>query len=68
VQRFISRPPWKDRAYNVPFVVGCNVYSKEVDMNTGVPSGYGQLNLASQAHCNYDHQLSTVDNNGPIII
>ena len=49
------------------FVVGCNVYSREVDMNTGVPSGYGQLNLASQVHCNYDHQLSTVNNNGPII-
>jgi hypothetical protein len=77
------------------FVVGCNVYSREVDRDTGgldhtnttnkynhdqqlspiiyqdagsgVPSGYGQLNLTSKAHCNYDHQLSTVNNDGPII-
>jgi hypothetical protein len=37
------------------------------DAGLGVPSGYGQLNLTSQAHCNYDHQLSTVNNYGPII-
>jgi hypothetical protein len=77
------------------FVVGCNVYSREVDRDTGgldhtnttnkynhdqqlstiiyqdagsgVPSGYGQLNVTSQAHCNYDHQLSTVNNDGPIV-
>jgi hypothetical protein len=77
------------------FVVGCNVYSREVDRDTGgldhtnttnkynhdqqlspiiyqdagsgVPSGYGQLNLTSKAHCNYDHQLSTVNNDGPIV-
>ena len=37
------------------------------DAGLGVLSGYGQLNLTSQAHCNYDHQLSTVNNYGPII-
>ena len=35
------------------------------DAGSGVPSGYGQLNLTSQARCNYDHQLSTVNNDGP---
>jgi hypothetical protein len=37
------------------------------DAGSGIPSGYGQLNLTSQAHCNYDHQLSTVNNDGPIM-
>jgi hypothetical protein len=37
------------------------------DAGSGIPPGYGQLNLTSQAHCNYDHQLSTVNNDGPII-
>jgi hypothetical protein len=37
------------------------------DPGSGVPFGFGQLNLTSQAHCNYDHQLSTVNNDGPII-
>jgi hypothetical protein len=27
------------------------------DAGSGVPSGCGQLNLTSQAHCNYDHKL-----------
>jgi hypothetical protein len=36
------------------------------DASSIVPS-YGQINLTSQAHCHYDHQLSTVNNNGPII-
>jgi hypothetical protein len=37
------------------------------DAGSGVPSGYWQFNLTSQAHCNYDHQLSAVNNDGPII-
>ena len=37
------------------------------DAGSIVPSGYGQLNMTSQAHCHYDHQLSTVNNDGPII-
>ena len=37
------------------------------DASLGVPSGYGKINLTSQAHCNYDQQLSTVNNDGPKI-